>query len=72
MSLVELPKKYDIALLSDKVAVLDLETRDVCIIALNPPRVMKNDLRNKRIAQKIVKALALFETYKTPSIKSYL
>jgi len=73
MEVVELPKKYSVILLNnEKVVILDLETRDVCKISLNPLRVEENALKNRRIAQKIVRVLSTFQAYKTPAITCYL
>jgi hypothetical protein len=70
--IVELPKKYEVIMLNEKLVVIDLETEDFCKITLNPLKIERVSLRNKRIAQKIVRALSTFQAYKTPSIESFL
>jgi hypothetical protein len=72
MSLIELPKKYNVHLLSERLVIIDQETKDVCKIVLNPLRIEKNDIKNKHIAAKIIRALSTFQAYKTPSLQSFL
>jgi hypothetical protein len=69
---VELPQKYEVMLLSEKLIIIDEETKDFAEVALNPLRVERNFLRNQRVVNKVVRALSIFQAYKTPSIKSYL
>jgi hypothetical protein len=69
---VELPKKYSLHLLGDNIVILDTESRDVCKITLNPLHVVRDDLKNKHIAAKIIRALSTFQAYKTPSLQSFL
>ena len=70
--MVELPKKYYVHLLEDKLVIIDEETKDVAKIALNPLRVTLNSLKSQRVVNKVVRALSTFQTYKTPSIKAFL
>ena len=69
---VELPQKYEVMLLSEKLIIIDEETKNFVEIVLNPLRVERNFLRNQRIVNKVVKALSTFQTYRTPAITCYL
>jgi hypothetical protein len=69
---VELPQKYEVMLLSEKLIIIDEETKDFAEVALNPLRVERNFLRNQRVVNKVVRALSIFQAYKTPSLQSFL
>jgi hypothetical protein len=59
-------------LLSEKLIIIDEETKDFAEVALNPLRVERNFLRNQRVVNKVVRALSIFQAYKTPSLQSFL
>jgi len=69
---VELPQKYEVMLLSEKLIIIDEETKDFAEVTLNPLRVERNFLRNQRVVNKVVRALSTFQAYKTPAITCYL
>jgi len=70
--MVELPRKYNLFLLGESLVIMDEETEDVAKIALNPLRVTLNNLKSQRVVNKVVRALSIFQAYKTPSLQSFL